>query len=75
MSKFRFNFRGLWNSPVFNAIVTNASAVLGAIVKLLIELKHKFPKAVIRGHNEMHGAVPKSCPVYKPSKEYAYMMK
>ena len=32
MSKFRLNFRGLLNRPVFNAIVTIASAVLGAIV-------------------------------------------
>ena len=32
MSKFRINFRGLLNRPVFNAIVTIASAVLGAIV-------------------------------------------
>ena len=47
----------------------------GALVKLLIELKQKFPKAVIRGHNEMPGAVPKLCPVYKPSKEYAYLTK
>ena len=32
MSKFRLNFSGLLNRPVFNAIVTIASAVLGAIV-------------------------------------------
>ena len=47
----------------------------GAIVKLLIELKQKFPKAVIRGHNEMPGAVPKACPSFKPSKELAYLTK
>ena len=47
----------------------------GAIVKLLIELKQKFPKAVIRGHNEMPGAVPKACPCFKPSKEFAYLTK
>ena len=47
----------------------------GAIVKLLIELKQKFPKAVIRGHNEMPGAVPKACPSFKPSKEFAYLTK
>ena len=47
----------------------------GALVKLLIELKQKFPKAVIRGHNEMPGATPKLCPCFKPSKEFAYMMK
>ena len=45
------------------------------LVGLLLDLHRKFPKAVIRGHNEMPGAVPKACPVYKPSKEYAYMMK
>ena len=54
---------------------TRTIAQRGAIVKLLIELKQKFPKAVIRGHNEMPGATPKSCPVYKPSKEYAYLMR
>ena len=31
--------------------------------------------AVIRGHNEMPGATPKACPCFKPSKEFAYMMK
>ena len=45
------------------------------LVGLLLDLHRKFPKAVIRGHNEMPGAVPKACPVYKPSKEDAYMMK
>ena len=54
---------------------TRTIAQRGAIVKLLIKLKQKFPKAVIRGHNEMPGATPKVCPVYKPSKEYAYLMK
>ena len=54
---------------------TRTIAQRGAIVKLLIKLKQKFPKAVIRGHNEMPGATPKLCPCYKPSKEYAYMMK
>ena len=45
------------------------------LIGLLLDLHRKFPNAVIRGHNEMPGAVPKACPVYKPSKEYAYMMK
>ena len=54
---------------------TRTIAQRGAIVKLLIELKQKFPKAVIRGHNEMPGTVPKACPCFKPSKEFAYMMK
>ena len=54
---------------------TRTIAQRGAIVKLLIKLKQKFPKAVIRGHNEMAGATPKLCPCYKPSKEYAYMIK
>ena len=47
----------------------------GAIITLLIELKRKFPNAMIRGHNEMPGSVPKACPCYCPSKEYAYLMK
>ena len=45
------------------------------LIGLLLDLHRKFPKAVIRGHNEMPGAIPKVCPVYKPSKEYAYLMK
>ena len=47
----------------------------GAIISLLIALMKEFPKAVIRGHNEMPGATPKACPCYCPSKEYAYLMK
>ena len=54
---------------------TRTIAQRGSLVKLLIELKQKFPKAVIRGHNEMPGATPKSCPSYKPSIEYAYLRK
>ena len=45
------------------------------LVGLILDLKQKFPKAVIRGHNEMPGAVPKACPCFKPSKEFAYLMK
>ena len=43
------------------------------LVGLLLDLHRKFPKAVIRGHNEMPGAVPKACPVYKPSKELSQL--
>ena len=32
MSRFRINFRGLLKRPVFNAIATIASAILGALV-------------------------------------------
>ena len=46
-----------------------------SLIGLLLQLHQQFPKAVIRGHNEMPGATPKACPCYKPSKEYAYMMK
>ena len=46
-----------------------------ALVKLLTDLKKQFPKALIRGHNEMPGAVPKACPCFVVSKEFAYMMK
>ena len=45
------------------------------LVGLILDLKQKFPKAVIRGHNEMPGSVPKACPCFKPSKEFAYLMK
>ena len=47
----------------------------GDQIALLLDLHRQFPNAVIRGHNEMPGAVPKFCHCYKPSKEYAYMMK
>ena len=46
-----------------------------SLVGLILDLKQKFPKAKIRGHNEMPGAVPKACPCFKPSKEFAYLMK
>ena len=46
-----------------------------SLVGLILDLKQKFPKAVIRGHNEMPGAVPKACPCFKAAKEFAYLMK
>ena len=46
-----------------------------ALLALLLDLKQKFPKAVIRGHKDMPGSVPKACPCFNPSKEYAYLMK
>ena len=45
------------------------------LLALLLDLKQKFPKAVIRGHKDMPGSVPKACPCFNPSKEYAYLMK
>ena len=53
---------------------TRTIAQRGSLVKLLIELKQKFPKAAIRGHNEMPGATIKECPCFRPSKEFAYLM-
>ena len=46
-----------------------------ALVKLLTDLKKQFPKALISGHNEMPGAVPKACPCFVASKEFAYLNK
>ena len=43
------------------------------LLGLLLDLKKKFPKAIIRGHNEMPGATPKACPCFRPSKEYEYL--
>ena len=54
---------------------TRTIAQRGSLVKLLIELKQKFPKAAIRGHNEMPGAIPKECPNFRPSTEFAYLIK
>ena len=45
------------------------------LIGLLLDLHRKFPKAVIRGHNEMPGAIPKECPNFRPSTEFAYLMK
>ena len=42
---------------------------------LLLDLHRQFPKAVIRGHNEMPGATPKECPNFRASTEFAYMIK
>ena len=44
-----------------------------ALVRLLTNLKKQFPAAMIRGHNEMPGAIPKACPCFIPSKEFAYL--
>ena len=46
-----------------------------SLIGLLLDLHRRFPKAVIRGHNEMPGASNKECPCYRPSTEYAYMIK
>ena len=54
---------------------TRTIAQRGSLVKLLIELKQKFPKATIRGHNEMPGATNKECPCFRASTELAYLMK
>lgn len=45
----------------------------GTLVRLLTDLKKQFPAALIRGHNEMPGAVPKACPCFVASKEFAYL--
>ena len=52
---------------------TRTLAQRAALIHLLVKLKKQFPKAVIRGHNEMPGATPKACPCFKPSKELAYL--
>ena len=41
--------------------------------KLLTDLKRLFPRALIRGHCEMPGAVPKACPSFKASREYRFI--
>ena len=46
-----------------------------SLIGLLLDLHRQFPKAVIRGHNEMPGASPRECPSFRPSTEYAYMIK
>ena len=46
-----------------------------SLIALVLDLHRQFPNAVIRGHNEMPGATPKACPCFRPSTEFAYMMK
>ena len=46
-----------------------------SLIGLLLDLHRQFPKAVIRGHNEMPGAIPKECPNFRPSTEFAYLIK
>ena len=46
-----------------------------SLIALVLDLHRQFPKAAIRGHNEMPGAIPKLCPNFRPSTEFAYMMK
>ena len=46
-----------------------------SLIGLILDLHRQFPKAVIRGHNEMPGAIPKVCPNFRPSTEFAYLMK
>ena len=53
---------------------TRTIAQRGSLAKLLIELTQKFPKAAIRGHNEMPGATIKECPCFRPSTEFASLM-
>ena len=53
---------------------TRTIAQRGALVSIIIEMHRKFPRAVIRGHNEMPGATPKECPCFRASKEFSYLI-
>ena len=44
-----------------------------SLIGLLLDLHRQFPKAVIRGHNEMPGASPRECPCYRPSTELSQL--
>ena len=44
-----------------------------SLIALVLDLHRQFPNAVIRGHNEMPGAMPKACPCFKPSKELSQL--
>ena len=44
--------------------------IAGDPVSLLIKRKKQFPKAFIRGHNEIPGATPKPDPTSSPRKNY-----
>ena len=46
-----------------------------SLIALVLDLHRQFPNAAIRGHCEMPGAIPKLCPNFRPSTEFAYMMK
>ena len=44
-----------------------------SLIGLLLDLHRQFPKAVIRGHNEMPGASPRECPCFRPSTELSQL--
>ena len=41
--------------------------------EILVKLHRLFPAALIRGHTEMPGAVPKACPCFNASAEYKWI--
>lgn len=41
--------------------------------EILVKLHRLFPAALIRGHTEMPGAVPKACPCFNASAEYHWI--
>ena len=41
--------------------------------EILVKLHRLFPTALIRGHTEMPGAVPKACPCFNASAEYKWI--
>ena len=43
--------------------------VIGALIKLLNELRAKYPKAIIQGHRDFPG-VNKACPSFDAKSEY-----
>ena len=43
------------------------------LILLLMKLKKLFPNALVRGHSEMQGATPKSCPCFNASSEFHWI--
>ena len=43
------------------------------LLYLLRKLRHFFPSALICGHRDMRGAIPKACPCFDAQTEYQYL--
>ncbi|MGM9705668.1 MAG: N-acetylmuramoyl-L-alanine amidase [Prevotella sp.] len=52
---------------------TRTALQRNALLMLLGKLRRLFPEAVICGHCDMRGAVPKACPCFDARTEYMYL--
>ncbi len=60
------------DKATFKAKDTRTPAQKSALLKLLKELKQRYPNAAIRGHRDFPG-VAKACPSFDAKKEYQHL--